>query len=56
VAAKAPPSHVFADVSQMEAEKSGSLLSFNRGGGISYPDWIFGPVFAAIDIAAGAEI
>ena len=37
VAAKPPPSHVFTEVALMEAEESGSLLSFSRGGGQGIP-------------------
>jgi hypothetical protein len=45
VAAKPPPCHAFTEVARMEAEESGSLLSFSCGGGISCPDWIFGRGF-----------
>lgn len=57
VAAKPPPSHVFAEVALPAAEesgayswlfvitRSGSLSSFSRCGGISYPDMICGRGF-----------
>ena len=45
VAAKPPPSHVFTEVALMEAEESGRLPLFSRGGGISCPDMICGSGF-----------
>jgi hypothetical protein len=45
VADKPPPSHVFTEVALMEAEESGSLSLFSRGGGISCSDMICGSGF-----------
>jgi hypothetical protein len=45
VAEKPPSSYVFEQVAVRVAEESESLLSFSRGGEISYPDMIWGRGF-----------